>query len=193
MDDLFLVISLLAIVGLAVGLIKPTWVKLATRKSVSMWFGGAVVVFFILFNVTTDNSSTPATVASEDKTEVAAESTDSTAPTQEKVAEETKTEEVPATDSKSKADAQKELEEFMALSKKAELVTSYEFSQSANVVYAGQVWYSQTAVQKKDFLAFVANLKEQATGYRHFEVKDAYSDELVAEVTAFGGALKVYK
>lgn len=64
MDDLFLVISLLAIVGLAVGLIKPTWVKLATRKSVSMWFGGAVIVFFILFNVTTDNSSTPATVAS---------------------------------------------------------------------------------------------------------------------------------
>lgn len=68
MDDLFLVISLLAIAGLVVGLIKPTWVKLATRKSVSMWFGGAVVVFFILFNVTTDHSSTPATVASTETT-----------------------------------------------------------------------------------------------------------------------------
>ncbi len=193
MDDLFLVISLLAIAGLVVGLIKPTWVKLATRKSVSMWFGGAVVIFFILFNVTTDNSSTPATVASEDTAEVAVETTNSATPSEQQVAEETKAEETPATDSKPKADAQKELEEFMALSKKATLVTSYEFSESANVVYVGEIWYSQTAVQKKDFLAFVADLKKKSTGYHNFKVQDAYSDELVAEVTAFSGALKVYK
>lgn len=193
MDDLFLVISLLAIVGLVIGLINPTWVKLATRKSVSLWFGGAVVVFFTFFGITSDNSSGPVTVASEDKAEVAVETTNNEAPAREQVTEVAKTEEVAATDSKSKADAQKELDEFMELSKKATLVTSYEFSESANVVYVGKIWYPQTAIQKKDFLAYVADLKKKATGYHRFEVKDAYSDEVVAEVTAFSGALKVYK
>jgi hypothetical protein len=101
--------------------------------------------------------------------------------------------EVPAAPTVDKKAAQQELTAFMTKAKQATLVTSYEFSDSANVIYVGSVWYSETAVQKKDFLAYVSKLKEAATGYHHFEVHDAYSDEKVAEVTAFSGALKVYK
>jgi hypothetical protein len=42
-------------------------------------------------------------------------------------------------------------------------------------------------------LAKVATLKKAITGYNHFEVRDAYSDEKVAEVTAFTNSLEVYK
>ncbi|MFA5022511.1 MAG: hypothetical protein WC508_05540 [Patescibacteria group bacterium] len=96
-------------------------------------------------------------------------------------------------DSQDKAAAQKELDEVMALAKKSGLVSSYEFSNSATVVYVGQVWYTQTVQFKKDFMAKIAMLKKRITGYQHFEVRDANSDEKVGEVTAFGGSLKVYK
>jgi hypothetical protein len=99
---------------------------------------------------------------------------------------------VPQTNT-SKADAQKELDDLMGLSKKAGLITSYEFSDTATVVYADKVWFTQTAAFKKDFLAKVATLKKTLTGYKHFEVRDAYSDEKVAEVTSFSGSLEVYK
>lgn len=177
MDDLFLALFLLAIPVLIVGLIKPAWLKMPNRKVVSLGLGGAMIVFFALFINLSDNTSTPSTVANEDTTEVV----ENSVPTDS------------ATEEMSKEDAQKELDEFMALSKKATLVTSYEFSESANVVYVGEIWYSQTAVQKKDFLAYVGNLKKAVTGYRNFKVKDAYSDEVVAELTSFSGDLKVYK
>lgn len=92
-----------------------------------------------------------------------------------------------------KEKAQKELDEFMSLSKKATIVTSYEFSDEASVVYVGKVWYTQTVQFKKDFIAKVATLKKAITGYKHFEVRDAYSNEKVAEVTSFSGSLEVYK
>ncbi len=199
MNSLFLALFLLAIAGWVVGAIKPSWVKLTTRKSVSMWFGGAVVVFFILFGVTSSDTPAPATVASTEVTssapavatqkEAAPATTPAPAPAQPSV---TKTEEAKPSAS-SKADAQKKLTDFMAKAKEATLVTSYEFSDTATVVYVGPIWYTQTATQKKDFMAYVANLKEAVTGYRHFEIHDAYSDEKVAEVTSFSGALKVYK
>ncbi len=66
MNSLFLALFLLAIAGWVVGAIKPSWVRLPTRKSVSMWFGGAVVVFFILFGVTSSPSTAPATVVATD-------------------------------------------------------------------------------------------------------------------------------
>lgn len=81
----------------------------------------------------------------------------------------------------------------MALGKKSGLVTSYEFSESANVVYVGPLWYTQQVPFKKDFIAKIAMLKTNITGYRHFEVRDSYSNEKVAEVTAFSGSLEVYK
>ncbi len=93
----------------------------------------------------------------------------------------------------SKQSAQKELDELMALCKKANLVVSYEFSDMATVVYAGTTWYTQTVSFKKDFLAKIAILKKAITGYQHFEVRDAYSNEKVAEVTSFTGSLEVYK
>jgi cytoskeletal protein RodZ len=97
------------------------------------------------------------------------------------------------TSSQDKAVAQKELDKIMSLAKQSGLVVSYEFSNSATVVYIGQVWYAQTVQFKKDFIAKIAMLKEQITGYRHLEVRDAYSNEKVAEVTAFAGSLEIYK
>ena len=95
--------------------------------------------------------------------------------------------------SQTKEQAQKELDEVMELSKTAGLVTSYEFSEKANVIYVGKVWYTQTVAFKKDFMAKVSTLKKTITGYHRFEVLDAYSNEKVAEVTAFSGSLEVYK
>ena len=103
----------------------------------------------------------------------------------------TPTASAPATPSR--ADAQAQLDDLMALARKARLITTYEFSDSQSVVYADSIWYTQTVQFKKDFIAKIATLKEAATGYRHFEVDDAYSGKKLAEVTAFSGALEVYK
>lgn len=92
-----------------------------------------------------------------------------------------------------KEKAKKELDEVINLSKKANLVSSYEFSDRASIVYVDSMWYTQTVQFKKDFMAKIAILKEKITGYRHFEVKDTYSNEKVGEVTAFSGSLEVYK
>ncbi len=92
-----------------------------------------------------------------------------------------------------KADAREELTKVMSLAKQAGLITAYEFSDSATVVYADTAWYAQTVQFKKDFLAKVGPLKKQITGYMHFEVRDAYSNEKVAEITSFGGSLEVYR
>ncbi len=92
-----------------------------------------------------------------------------------------------------KDNAEKELKEVMDLGIKANLVESYEFSDKASVVYVSSVWYAQTVAFKKDFLAKTAMLKKAVTGYGHFEVRDAHSNEKVAEVTAFSQSLEVYK
>ena len=98
-----------------------------------------------------------------------------------------------ASNTQSKEDAQKELDEVMKLAQTSGLVTSYEFSEKANVVYVGKIWYTQTVAFKKDFMGKVAGLKKTITGYHRFEVLDTYSNEKVAEVTAFSGSLEVYK
>lgn len=92
-----------------------------------------------------------------------------------------------------KAEAQKELDSDMALAKKAKLVSSYEFSDKASVIYVTDVWNGLTVEFKKDFLAKNAMLKKKITGYQHFEVRNYKSNEKVAEVTAFTGSLEVYK
>ncbi len=96
-----------------------------------------------------------------------------------------------STEQKQKAKA--ELEEVIQMSAKANLVKSYEFSEKANVIYVTKLWYTQTVEFKKDFMAKIAMLKNTITGYSHFEVRDAFSDDKVAEVTAFSGSLEVYK
>lgn len=89
--------------------------------------------------------------------------------------------------------AEKDLRELMRLAQTAKIVKSYEFSKNDDVVYVNPQWYLQDVKFKKDFLAKVSNLKETITGYHHFEVRDAFSNEKVAEVTAFSGSLEVYK
>ncbi len=154
-----------------------------SRKRAALIFGGSFILFFILFGVTapktdTSNNESQATKTPSTTTKpVAAPSNNP----------------VPANPKLSKQAAQKDLDEIMGLAKKAGLVISYEFSNSASVVYSGNTWYSQTVAFKKDFMAKIAIDKEAITGYRHFEVRDAYSNEKVAEVTAFSGSLKVYK
>ncbi len=93
----------------------------------------------------------------------------------------------------SKEDAQKELDHIMDLSKQANFALSYDFSNTGTVVYAGPAWYTQSVAFKKDFLAKVGALKKVITGYQHFEVRDANSNEKVGEITAFSGSLEVYK
>ena len=91
----------------------------------------------------------------------------------------------PVVSAEAKEKAMTELNEVMALAKKAGLVSSYEFSEGANVVYINPLWYTQKVEFKKDFLAKIATLKEIARGSHRFQVRDAYSNEKVAEVTAF--------
>jgi hypothetical protein len=60
-------------------------------------------------------------------------------------------------------------------------------------VYIDSVWYTQKVDFKKDFIAKVGLLKKAVTGYSHFEVRDAYTDEKVGELTAFTQSIEVYK
>ena len=54
-----MVLLLLSIVGLCVGLVKPSLFKMKSRKQASLIFGGCFVLFFILFGVTAPSSQTP--------------------------------------------------------------------------------------------------------------------------------------
>lgn len=92
-----------------------------------------------------------------------------------------------------KQNAQKELDELITLSKRAGLVSSYEFSSTANVLYVSDAWYTQDVAFKKDFMAKIATLKKTITGYQRFELRDRRTDEKVAEVTGFSGTLEIYK
>lgn len=167
-----------------------------TRKKVGLIFGTLAAISFILVGATAPQSPVPAATANttsqvavtptpvpdvEQKKDIP---TPSTTPTTQPSTQENQA---------TKVAAQKELDETMTLAKTAGLITTYEFSDKANVVYADNVWYTQTVQFKKDFLAKVGTLKKQVTGYQHFEVRDAYSNEKVAEITSFGGSLKIYK
>ncbi len=92
-----------------------------------------------------------------------------------------------------KEQSQEALEALITLSKEAGVISSYEFSETANVVYVTDAWYNLDVSFKKDLLGKIASLKEAATGYHRFEVRNAKSNEKVAEVTAFSGSIEVYK
>ena len=96
-------------------------------------------------------------------------------------------------DKVSKDKSQKELVELINLSKQAGVVSSYEFSETANVVYVTAAWYDLDVSFKKDLLGKIASLKEATTGYHRFEVRNVKSNEKVAEVTAFSGSIEIYK
>lgn len=92
-----------------------------------------------------------------------------------------------------KAQSQEALDALITLSKEAGVISSYEFSETANVVYVTDAWYNLDVSFKKDLLGKIASLKEAATGYHRFEVRNAKSNEKVAEVTAFSGSIEIYK
>ncbi len=91
------------------------------------------------------------------------------------------------------AAAQDALDALIEISKHAGLISSYEFSDVAAVVYVTDVWYELDVSAKKSLLTKIGSLKEQATGYHQFEVRHSKSNEKVGEVTAFSGSVEVYR
>jgi hypothetical protein len=167
----------------AVLIIKPSRIFIMRKLHLSLGRNvkiGIVIVLLVLVGATLDTKSNDVAITSQPVATQPAVKTN-TPPSNEVVPTISKTE------------AEKELTEVMDLAKKAKLVSSYEFSDKASVVYIDNVWYTQKVDFKKDFLAKIATLKKAITGYNHFEVRDAYSDEKVAEVTAFTNSLEVYK
>lgn len=158
--------------------------KTSFWKNKKFWYG-VLIFFFVGTVIDVLDGNDPQTNTSTQTQVTTVEPV-----TKEDVKSETPKEEVT---NQSKEDAQKELDEVMKLAQTSGLVTSYEFSEKANVVYVGKIWYTQTVAFKKDFMAKVSGLKKTITGYHRFEVLDTYSNEKVAEVTAFSGSLEVYK
>ena len=58
MNNLFLLLFVVSLVGLVLGLIKPSYTRLKSRREVGFLFGGAIIIFFILVGVA--SPSTPA-------------------------------------------------------------------------------------------------------------------------------------
>lgn len=92
-----------------------------------------------------------------------------------------------------KQKAWKNFVDSLNLMKEGGIISSYDFSETSNVIYVSTGWYTMPVQQKKDFLTSLSVMKEVATGYHRFEVRDAYSNELVAEVKGFSGAVEIYK
>lgn len=159
------------------------------KKFYKRWWFWVIAVFVIFIIIGSTGSPTNNTQKNEPKSEKQT----AVQPEPVKQAEVIQAETNQNTQNQDKEKAQKELDEIINLGKKAGLITSYEFSNKASVVYVGKVWYTQTVSFKKDLLAKIGTLKKQITGYQHFEVRDAYSNEKVAEITAFSGSLEVYK
>lgn len=51
MTTFFVLLFLLTALALVIGLIKPSWVRQSSRKRVSLFFGGATVVFFFFIGI----------------------------------------------------------------------------------------------------------------------------------------------
>ncbi len=77
MNNLFLFLLLVSLVALPVGLVKPSWVRLDSRKRVSKIMGGSILAFFILFAITSD--STPEELATSQNTPVVETKAEATA------------------------------------------------------------------------------------------------------------------
>jgi hypothetical protein len=59
MNNLFTLLLLLSLLGLIIGLVKPSIIKLDSRKKVLYIFGGSTILCFILFGVTSNSIPTP--------------------------------------------------------------------------------------------------------------------------------------
>ncbi|MHB8913444.1 MAG: Ltp family lipoprotein [Minisyncoccota bacterium] len=64
MYNLFVALFLLSLVGLVIGLVRPEWIMMPSRKLAGRAFGAATAILFILVAVTTPSvQSTPTTAA----------------------------------------------------------------------------------------------------------------------------------
>jgi len=54
LNTLFVILFLLSFIGLIVGMIKPSMIKMNSRKSILIYLGGAMLLFFILVGVTAE-------------------------------------------------------------------------------------------------------------------------------------------
>jgi hypothetical protein len=70
LNSLFAVLFLLSFVVLLIGLIKPTWIKLKSRKMVTIVTIGAALIFMILFAVTQSDEQKAQIKASQEKAEL---------------------------------------------------------------------------------------------------------------------------
>ncbi len=115
-------------------------------------------------------------------------------PTTQEVKTEAPKETATQTSSPNKEEAQKEFDRLMGLSKQSGLVTSYEMSADTPLkIFVSKLWYTQEVSFKKDMIAKFSSLEQAIYGRHRLEVRDAYSNEKVAEVTAFSGSFEVYK
>ncbi len=63
MQTFFFLLLILSLIGLIIGLIKPSRIKMPSRKRVGMIFGGAAVLFFILIGVAAPSRSPASSTA----------------------------------------------------------------------------------------------------------------------------------
>lgn len=167
----FCVLSLVFINKIAKELFMEQQVK---KLSLKKWHIGAIVLFIIWFfwSIGSNTSS----------------------PSQPVAQEQNKIVETPETEILSKTEALKEFERLMNLSKKSGLVKSYEMNENTSLkIFVSNVWYSQEVQFKKDMIVKFSSLEEQIYGRHRLEVLDAYSNEKLAEITAFGGSAEIYK
>lgn len=160
-----------------------------TKKSYKQWWfyvGVGLVAFVVsVIGLSGDSDTSVATTEPEQVVETQQE----TVPVAEAQ------DAVPVTEASTEdsAKAQSELDEVVALAKQAGVISSYEFSETANIVYVTDMWFKLDVAFKKDVMGKIASLKEAITGYHRFEVRHAQSNEKVGEVTAFSGSIEVYK
>ena len=110
------------------------------------------------------------------------------------VKEEPKEEVKPQVSQASKDEAMKEFKRLMDLSIASGLVKSYEMTKDTPLkIFVSKLWYTQEVQFKKDMVAKFSTLQQTIYGRRRLEVRDAFSNEKVAEVTAFSGSIEILK
>ena len=110
------------------------------------------------------------------------------------VKEEPKEEVKPQVSQASKDEAMKEFKRLMDLSIASGLVKSYEMTKDTPLkIFVSKIWYTQEVQFKKDMVAKFSTLQQTIYGRRRLEVRDAFSNEKVAEVTAFSGSIEILK
>lgn len=71
MNNLFLLLLVVSLIGLVVGLVKPSYTRLKSRREVGFLFGGAIIIFFILVGVASPSAPTSNSTAENSTSQVA--------------------------------------------------------------------------------------------------------------------------